>query len=139
MTAQPIEPHPAGPRIERSTGYFASGFYQASGNIVFSADEALPIDPNAREFEIPRTSTLLHHLASAVGHGGVVYLTLYGRRVAAVVPADVAESWEDEEPDREPGAGLREILEDMEARVGPVPPEIAEEVDRKWAAAVARM
>ena len=138
MSAQPIEPHPAGPRIDRSVGYFATGFYQATGNIVFSADDALPIDPTAREFEIPRSSPLLHHLASAVGQGSVVFLTLYGRRVAAVVPADVAESWENEEPDREPGAGLQEILDDMEARVGPVPPEIAEEVDRKWAAAVAR-
>jgi hypothetical protein len=136
MTAQPLDPYRTG--LQPPSVGIASGYYQAVGNIVFAADEALPIDLTAREFEIPRTSTLLHHLAGAAGQGGVVYLTLHGRRVAAVVPPDVAESWEDEEPEREPGSGLQEILDDMEARLGPIPPEIAEEVDRQWAAAVAR-
>lgn len=137
MSIHPAEAPHLGPRIDRSSGHFTTGYFQ-TGNIVFGGDEAPPIDPTAKDIELPRHSVLLHHLVGAVADGGAVYLTLYGRRVAAVVPADVAESWEGEEPDLEPGAGLQEILDDMEARVGPVPPDIAEEVDRQWAAAVAR-
>ena len=81
----------------------------------------------------------LLRLAAAAAGGGTVYLTRFGRRVGAVVPADVAESLEGSEPDEEPGAGVRELLADAETRLGPVPPEIAEEVDRQWAAALATM
>ena len=56
-----------------------------------------------------------------------------------MVAADVAESLEEGEPDREPGAGLRELLEEAERRVGPVPGEIAAEVDQQWADALASM
>jgi hypothetical protein len=57
----------------------------------------------------------------------------------AVVPADVAESPAASESDPEPGAGLRELPEEAEARVGLVPPEVAAEVDRNWAAALASL
>lgn len=137
MSAEPIEPPQLGPRIDRSSGHFTTGYFQ-TGNIVFGGDEVPPIDPTAKDVELPRHSVLLHHLVSAIADGGAVYLTLFGRRVAALVPADVAESWEDEEPERPPGVGLQEILDDMEARVGPVPAEVAERMDRQWGALVGR-
>lgn len=137
MSAETIEPPHLGPRIDRSYGHVTTGYFQ-TGNIVFGGDDAPPIDPTARDFELPRHSVLLHHLVGAVAAGGSVYLTLHGRRVAAVVPADLAESLERAEPDREPGVGLREILDDMEARVGPVPPEVAERMDQQWGALAGR-
>jgi hypothetical protein len=100
-----------------------------------STDAWMPLDPFARELEMPWGSPVFQHLAAVAGDGGTVYLTRFGRRVAAVVAVDVAESLEASEPDREPGAGVREIVADWEARLDPVPPEIAAEVDRQWAAA----
>jgi hypothetical protein len=137
MSAPPVETARLGPHTDNTFSHFTHVYYQA-GSVVLAADELPPLDPTAREVELPRGSALLHHLASAVADGGVVYLTLYGRRVAAVLTADVAEALERSEPDREPGAGLREILDDMEVRVGPVPPEVAERMDREWGALAGR-
>lgn len=107
-----------------------------NGSNWISADGSLAlVDVNAREMELPRASAVFEHLAAIAGAGGVVYLTRFGRRVAAVVPADVAESLDQAESDRDPQADLQELLDDYEARLGPVPPEIAAEVDRQWAAA----
>jgi hypothetical protein len=139
MTTQSTEPPRLGPQWHTSSGQFSGSTYLAHSRISISTDEVLPIDPAARDIEIPRSSALFEHLAATAVRGGVVYLTLFGHRVAAVVPADVAESFERAEPDREPGAGLRELLADSEARLGPVPPEIAAEVDRQWDAALASM
>lgn len=138
MTAQSVEPPRVGPQTENTFGHFAHVHYQA-GSILFAADEAPPIDPAARDIELPRTSALLHHLAITVAQGGFVYLTSYGRRVAAMVPADVAESIERADEDVDPGPGLRELLADSDSRLGPVPPEIQAEVDRQWDGALASM
>jgi hypothetical protein len=108
------------------------------GATTISADSWLP-DPAAREIELPAVSVLFGHLEQTARSGGIVYLTRFGRRVAAVVPADVAESFEQAEADREPGAGVRELLREAEERLGPVPPEVAAEVDRQWDAALASM
>lgn len=137
MSAEPIEQPQLGHRIDQSSGHFVAG-YVGTGTIYVVGDEVPPVDPTAKDFELPRHSALLHHLVSAIADGGAVYLTLFGRRVAALVPADVAESWEDEEPERPPGAGLQEILDDMEARVGPVPAEVVERMDREWGALAGR-
>ena len=134
MTTQAPEAPSPGPQWHNPIERITTTTYLAAASIVVSPDTVLPIDPTAREIEIPRGSVLFDHLARSAQDGGFAYLTRDGRRVAAVVPADVAESLE-EEPDREPGAGVREILEDWDARLAPVPPEIAEEVDRQWAAA----
>lgn len=63
-----------------------------------------PIDPNlsvtaARELPATQARNRLPELIEEVRDGGVVYLTRYGRRVAALVPADVAESVERMEDD----------------------------------------
>jgi hypothetical protein len=108
-----------------------------NGSIWYSADGSLAlVDVNAREVELPRGSAVFEHFAATAAAGGIVYLTRHGRRVAAVVPSDVAEALEQAEPDQDPQAALQELLDEAEARVGPVPPEIAAEVDRQWAAAV---
>lgn len=104
-----------------------------------STDSWMPLDPFARDLEMPWGSPVFEHLAAVATGGGTVYLTRFGRRVAAIVPADVAESAEVAEPDREPGAGARELVAEAQERVGPVPPEIAAEVDRQWAAALASL
>lgn len=137
MVAPSTESSRLGPHTENTFSNFTHVYYQA-GSLVLAADELPPVDPTARELELPRGSALLHHLADAVSDGNVVYLTRFGRRVAAVVAADLAESLERSEPDREPGAGLREILDDMHARVGPVPAEVAERMDRQWGALAGR-
>lgn len=118
-----------------SFGPFAHVHYQGN-SFVYLTDEAPPTDPTVRDIELPRNSPLFRHLVTVAGLGGIVYLTAFGRRVAAVVPADVAESMERTDEDVDPGAGLRELLAEAEARLGPVPPEIQAEVDRQWAAAV---
>jgi hypothetical protein len=110
-------------------------YYFAGGGITISADSPTLLDPHSREVEMPAGALLFEHFAAVAGAGGTVYLTRGGRRVAAVVPADVAESLDDTEPDFDPQAALQELLDDAERRVGPVPPEIAAEVDRQWAAA----
>jgi hypothetical protein len=137
MTTQAPETPSPGPQWHNPIERITTTTYLAAASIVLSPDSLLPIDPTAREIEIPRGSVLFEHLARSALDGGFVYLTRDGRRIAAVVPADVAESSEGEEPDREPGAGAREIVEDWAARLDPVPPEIAAEVDRQWAAAAA--
>jgi len=139
MTTQSTEPVRSGPHTETSFGHFARGHYQAGNSIMFAVDEVLPIDPTAREIELPRSSVLFHHLASAAGSGGVVYLTAFGRRVAAVVHPEVAEAAERAEADAEGRGCLRELLADSEARLGPVPAEVQAEVDRQWHAALASM
>lgn len=113
-----------------TTGHFVG----AADKITISADPPLPIDETAKDLEMPR-SGLFDHLAVTATRGGIVFLTLYGRRVAAVVPADVGEALERAEPEDERGSGLRILLADSEARLGPVPAEIQAEVDRQWAAA----
>jgi antitoxin (DNA-binding transcriptional repressor) of toxin-antitoxin stability system len=45
-----------------------------------------------QEMEMPAGSPVLGQLVDAVANGTVTYLTQEGRRVAAVVPADLAES-----------------------------------------------
>lgn len=142
MTAQSTEPPRSGP--DNSFGPYAQVVgYQGIGyqgnSFVVVVDEAPPTDPTVRDIELPQNSPLFRHLATVAGLGGVVYLTAFGRRVAAVVPADVAESMERTDEDVDPGAGLRELLAEAEARLGPVPPEIAAEVDRQWDAALASM
>ena len=134
MTTEPAER--AGLHSDNTLEHFrAYSVYNGSNWI--SADGSLAlVDANAREMELPRASAVFEHLAAIAGGGGVVYLTRFGRRVAAVVPADVAEALEQAEPDEDPQAALQELLDEAEARVGPVPPEIAAEVDRQWAAAV---
>lgn len=140
MTTQMPEAPPTGPQWHSPIERITTTTYLAAASIVVSPDTVLlPIDPTAREIEIPRGSVVFDHLARSAQDGGFVYLTRDGRRVAAVVPADVAESFEGSEPEKEPGAGVRELLAEAEARVGPVPPEIAAEVDRQWAAALAAM
>jgi hypothetical protein len=136
MTTQTSEAAPTtGPQWHSPIERITTTTYLAAASIVVSPDAVLPIDPAAREIEIPRGSLLFEHLARSAQDGGFVYLTRDGQRVAAVVPADVAASSEGEELDLEPGAGVREIIEDWDARLDPVPQEIAEEVDRQWAAA----
>jgi hypothetical protein len=139
MTTQATEPEPPRPQWTNTYALAGGNNYLAGRTITFSVDSWMPVDTAAREIELPRGSTVFEHFLQVALSGGVLYLTRHGRRVAAIVPADVAESFEAAEPDREPGAGLREILEDAEARVGPVPPEIAAEVDRQWDAALAGM
>ncbi len=137
MTTQAPEALPPGPQWHNPIERITTTTYLAAASIVVSPDTVLPIDPTAREIESPRGSVLFEHLVRSARDGGFVYLTRDGRRVAAVVPADIAESLEGGEPDEEPGAGVRELLAEAEARVGPVPSEIAAEVDRQWAAALA--
>ncbi len=131
MTTQAIEP--GRPQWTNRFEHVSGTVY--AGATTISTDSWLPVDQLARELEAPYGSVVFEHLLQVARRGGTVYLTRFGRRVAAVVPADVGESLEDAEPDREPGAGLRELLEEAESRLGPVPAEIAEEVDRQWAAA----
>ena len=134
MTTEPAER--AGLHSENTVEHFRTHSF-FNGSIWFSADGSLAlVDRNAREIELPRGSALFEHLAETAAGGGIVYLTRHGRRVAAVVPVDVAEALEQAEPDQDPHAALQELLDEAEARVGPVPPEIAAEVDRQWAAAV---
>jgi hypothetical protein len=138
MTTQTSEAAPTtGPQWHSPIERLTTTTYLAAASIVVSPDTVLPVDPTAREIEIPRGSVLFEHLARSAQDGGTLYLTRDGRRIAGVVPADVAESLEGSEPDDEPGAGIRELLAEAESRVGPVPPEIAAEVDRQWAAAAA--
>ena len=135
MTTEASEASPPGPQWHNPIERITTATYLAAASIVLSPDSPLVVDPTAREIEIPRGSPLLDHLARSARDGGFVYLTRDGRRVAAVVPADVAESSEQDELDLEPGAGVREIVEDWDSRLDPVAHEIAEEVDRQWAAA----
>jgi hypothetical protein len=133
MTTQSIEPD----RPQWTNSYErlqGTTFYVAGGGITVSADSPLLLDPTDREVEMPSGARLFEHFAAVAGNGGIVYLTRGGRRVAAVVPADVAESLDDGDRDFDPQAALQELLDDYDRRNGPIPPEIAAEVDRQWAA-----
>jgi hypothetical protein len=110
-------------------------YYFAGGGITISGDSPTLLNPNSREVEMPAGALLFEHFEAVAGAGGTVFLTRGGRRVAAVVPADVAESLAETEPDFDPQTALQELLDDADRRIGPVPPEIAAEVDRQWAAA----
>lgn len=59
---------------------------------------AEPIDPtrggNSPEVPLTDARARLPELVDDVRDGGIVYLTRYGRRLAAIVPADVAENYE---------------------------------------------
>jgi hypothetical protein len=111
------------------------GIHLAGHRVVVSLDDSVPFDPS-QDVEVPRYSPLWQHLLGVTWAGGVAYLTSFGRRVAAVVPADVAESMLRVEEDLDDHRiALRELLADSEARLGPIPPEVQTEVDRRWAAA----
>ena len=64
---------------------------------------AQPIEPAnvAGQLELPATEARnrLARLIDAVADGGIVYLTRRGKRIAAMVPADVAERFEQIEDD----------------------------------------
>ena len=130
---------PAGSHSENTFEQLRTySFYNATNNWISTDGSLLLVDVHAREVELPRGSALFEHLALTASGGGILYLTRHGRRVAAVVPADVGESIEQAESDRDRQADLQELLDEAEDRVGPVPPEVATEVDRQWAAAAAR-
>ena len=102
-----------------------------------STDGWLPVDPFTRDIEVPAGSVLLDHVLRTAVDGGILYLTRHGRRVAGIVPADVAETFEEAEPDMDPLLGLLEVVNDHEARCGAPPADVAAEVDAQWAAAAA--
>lgn len=62
---------------------------------------AEPVGINAAASEVPASDARgrLPELIEDVRDGAVIYLTRYGRRVAALVPADVAENYERIEDD----------------------------------------
>lgn len=134
MTAQATEPPGFGPQ-HNSFRDHSSGSYLI-GSLVLGGEPVI-VDPYARELEMPWASLLFEHLRAVAADGGIVYLTRHGRRVLAVVPADVAQSLQEEHSARDRLADLQDLLDDSEARLGPVPAEVAEEVDRQWRAVAA--
>lgn len=64
---------------------------------------------SAHAYELPGEDPVLDRLADEAGGGEVIYLTRDGRRVAALVPADVAEALEAAE-DAEDLAAARAAL-----------------------------
>lgn len=100
----------------------------------------LLVDMTDREIEVPEGSGLLDHLLATAEAGGTIYLVRDGVRVAAVVPADVAESLGlDGAGD---GADAVERAADLVAEAdlsnGPVPQDKVDEVDREWRAELRR-
>lgn len=59
------------------------------------------VDMTSGAYEVPVAEgrNRLPELIEEVRDGGIVYLTRYGKRVAALVPADVAENYERIEDD----------------------------------------
>jgi hypothetical protein len=55
------------------------------------------------DIEVPLGSPILEHLLALATIGGFQYLTRNGRRVAAVIPADIAESLQAEPGDLDDG------------------------------------
>ena len=96
-----------------------------------------------REIDVPPGSGLLEHLVATATVGGTIYLTRDGQRIAAVVPADVAESIE-----REPAAGdadglagpgrVDALVAELERANGELTQEELDEADREWRAALGR-
>ncbi len=64
----------------------------SSGTVIVGGDLPVLIGPDPAEIEVPPGSGLLEYLLHRTRRGGRVYLTRDGRRLAGVVPADVAES-----------------------------------------------
>lgn len=126
----------------RIAGLFAGS--HLSGSVTISPDgSSTVLDPHARDVEAPAGSALFEHLLRNAGRGGFIYLTRDGRRVAAVVPADVAESLEQDDQATsqdhdERMANLQELLDDAEARLGAVPQEVQDEVEQQLRALATR-
>lgn len=131
MTAQEAEPGELAPR--NSFGHFAVRSYLA-GTMTVTSDPVV-LDPYSREIEVPPSSPVFATIVRHALDGGFLYLTRHGRRVAAIVPVEVADNLEEEDSDRDRQADLQELLDEAEGRLGPVPPEIQAEVDRLWATA----
>lgn len=68
---------------------------------LYMTDEPLALDAASGPAELPATEARSRwpELIDEVRDGGVVYLTRYGKRIAALVPADVAENYERIEDD----------------------------------------
>jgi hypothetical protein len=117
----------------------------ASGQIdvtVRTAGGPTLVSMSDQEIEIPMGSPFLDGLLSAAMIGTVIYLTREGRRIAAVVPADIAESLlndplgEEENGDPAPGGGagrrrLQQLIREQGVRPVEDPAELrgAEMVD----------
>jgi hypothetical protein len=109
----------ASPQLDRpnlsindlKTGHFAGVGDHASGRIEVTVHPAAVgptlVSVTDQEIEIPPGWPLTDHLLAAAKAGARIYLTQDGLRVAAVVPADVAESLHREPPteddDDDPG------------------------------------
>lgn len=94
-----------------------------------------------REIEVPPDGGVLDHLVATAQHGGPVYLTRDGVRVAAVVGADLAESLtRDQADDDDPAAADRvaQLVDELDQANGPVGQDELDEVDRLWRANLGR-
>ena len=92
-----------------------------SGTVIVGGDLPVLIGADRSEIEVPRGSSLLEHLLHRTRLGGRVYLTRDGRRVAGVVPADVAESIDTEEDG--PNPPRRRTLDELRWEQGIEPVE----------------
>lgn len=93
-----------------------------------------------REIEVPEGSGLFDHLIATAEVGGTIYLMRDGVRVAAVVPADVAESLAAEaaEDDLDADGRADDLAAEVEVGNGPVTLDDLDEVDREWRAELGR-
>ncbi len=93
-----------------------------------------------REIEVPEGSGLLDHLIATAEVGGTIYLMRDGVRVAAVVPADVAESLaaDGAEGDLDAIDRAGDLAAEADLSNGPVTQDDLDEVDREWRAELGR-
>jgi hypothetical protein len=106
-----------------NTAHFAGAVGDhASGQVdvtVRAADGPTLVSMTDQDIEVPLGSPVLDHLLAAAMAGTVTYLTRQGRRVAAVLPADIAESVLQEPPGQDDdgrpvppaGAGRRTLAQ----------------------------
>jgi antitoxin (DNA-binding transcriptional repressor) of toxin-antitoxin stability system len=133
MTAHSVEPGRLGP--QQHNQFFGAGGSNVANSYAFIPDPVL-LDPRSRAVEMPTYSTIFEYLRRLTAAGSSIYITRSGEPVFAVVPVAILEALEeDDERDRQ--ADLQDLLNDSEARMGPVPAEVAAEVDRQWRAAAA--
>jgi hypothetical protein len=94
MTAEDTEPdkHVVSIQTTRFTGAVGSHASAQIDMTVHPAGGPTLVCMTDKEIEVPVGSPVLDHLLAAAMIGTVTYLTREGRRIAAVVPADIAES-----------------------------------------------